>query len=696
MGGLISADGAANEIASVTDGEKNNLLRDVNSDVSVHADSSLKAEDGISLDTISGTIHLIHTRDAKRKRRRANTNPWRLGLFGHSPMMSYHRAIPEVRERQEDQRWICEREEKSVDEMNQSPISIVDEIVFSKSNHLVEENGLLHMIVHDEHRDQKRIENIHRIIHSTSALSMNHMNESQRILSEEENNNYSPSTRMVNSIRKEFAKNSNPLSMSILYGFVNTVIILPILISFGNIIYRDQFFRPYLPVLIKLTIVSGFVHQVCFSTFSTLPFSVGQVQDAGLIFLSSMASGIVDYCQIRGHTDEEILATTVIGLSIFTTILGLSLYIIGRLKLAGYIRSLPTAVIGGYLAYIGFFCGQSGLSLMSGVGVSSFLQWKESFFQGRALQLVLPGLIGGITIYAFVRKIKHMIVLPTCIVILFMLFYGFSSMVGYSLDAARNDGWINQSNEPPIWYKTWDYFKFDKVIWSALPGQTLTLLSMICVVALSSSLDIAAIDLETSKPLEYNYELRMIGLSNIISGLTGGYTGSYIFSQTIFSLRAGIRSRTSGYIIALCELITVVIPVSILDYVPNFIFGSLLIVICVDLMIEWLWDVRRKLTNAAYAVALSTFVLIQIVGIECGILAGVGIHILLAKLGFNVDDISMVEAQNSAGNDQSVSYLHSHDSDLSLATDDGYGTFIEKDLYSVEKYQDEKEVCSQL
>lgn len=96
---------------------------------------------------------------------------------------------------------------------------------------------------------------------------------------------------------------------------------------------------------------------------------------------------------------------------------------------------------------------------------------------------------------------------------------------------------------------------------------------MICVVALSSSLDIAAIDLETSKPLEYNYELRMVGLSNIISGITGGYTGSYIFSQTIFSLRAGIRSRTSGYIIALCEFITVVIPVSILDYVPNFIFG---------------------------------------------------------------------------------------------------------------------------
>lgn len=178
--------------------------------------------------------------------------------------------------------------------------------------------------------------------------------------------------------------------------------------------------------------------------------------------------------------------------------------------------------------------------------------------------------------------------------------------------------------------------KFDKVIWAALPGQTLTVLSMITVVALSSSLDIAAIDLEISKPLEYNYELRMIGLSNILSGVTGGYTGSYIFSQSIFSLRAGIRSRLMGYVIAVCEAITVIIPISILSYVPNLVFGSLLIMICVDLMVEWLWDVRKKLTPAEYVVALSTFAFIQISSVEYGIISGTALHYLLLQLHFDV------------------------------------------------------------
>ena len=62
---------------------------------------------------------------------------------------------------------------------------------------------------------------------------------------------------------------------------INTSIVLPIVMSFGSIIYRDDFFRPYLSGLIQLTIVSGAVHQISFSTFSTLPFAVGSVQDAG-------------------------------------------------------------------------------------------------------------------------------------------------------------------------------------------------------------------------------------------------------------------------------------------------------------------------------------------------------------------------------------------------------------------------------
>ena len=72
--------------------------------------------------------------------------------------------------------------------------------------------------------------------------------------------------------------------ISILFGLVNSSIVLPIIMSFGSIIYQHEFFRPYLSILMKLTVISGAVHQLVFSTISSLPFAVGQVQDAGELF----------------------------------------------------------------------------------------------------------------------------------------------------------------------------------------------------------------------------------------------------------------------------------------------------------------------------------------------------------------------------------------------------------------------------
>jgi len=93
-------------------------------------------------------------------------------------------------------------------------------------------------------------------------------------------------------------------------------------------------------VLLRLTVLSGIVHQLCFSTLSSLPFCVGQVQDAGLIFLSSMASRIVE--MTRDNNDKNTLTTAVVLLSLATAVLGCGLVGIGSLRLAQYVQCLPT------------------------------------------------------------------------------------------------------------------------------------------------------------------------------------------------------------------------------------------------------------------------------------------------------------------------------------------------------------------
>ena len=50
----------------------------------------------------------------------------------------------------------------------------------------------------------------------------------------------------------------------------------------------------------------------------------------------------------------------------------------------------------------------------------------------------------------------------------------------------------------------------------------------------------------------------------MVAGISGaGFTGSYIFSQTIFSMRAGITSRLNGGVVAVAELFIFLLPFSV-------------------------------------------------------------------------------------------------------------------------------------
>lgn len=89
------------------------------------------------------------------------------------------------------------------------------------------------------------------------------------------------------------------------------------------------------------------------------------------------------------------------------------------------------------------------------------------------------------------------------------------------------------------------------------------------IVAFSSCLDVAAIEMELGLPLDYNRELQTVGVSNLASGLTGGFTGSYIFSQTIFSMRRGVSSRVNGAVIAIIQIVVILLPVPVTSYIPK-------------------------------------------------------------------------------------------------------------------------------
>ena len=157
----------------------------------------------------------------------------------------------------------------------------------------------------------------------------------------------------------------------VIYAAVNSIMCVPCLYGYASVIFNHNVFQPHINALSKLVILSSVVHQFCFTIFSSLPFSIGQVQDAGLIFLSAMtrriANSIIDDAGGKDGVDEDVVATvlstTIVMLGLSTACLGALLIVAGKFRLADAVAYLPLPVVGGYLAFIGYFCFEAGVAL---------------------------------------------------------------------------------------------------------------------------------------------------------------------------------------------------------------------------------------------------------------------------------------------------------------------------------------------
>ncbi|KAG7399129.1 hypothetical protein PHYBOEH_009707 [Phytophthora boehmeriae] len=410
------------------------------------------------------------------------------------------------------------------------------------------------------------------------------------------------------------------------YGVLNTVILVPLMISFAQIIFRDPEFQPYMNDLVKLVLVSAAVHQLCFTFVSSLPFAMGQVQDAGLIFLSAMSSSIIKALHDQRGEEfsmDEVLATTLFTMAVSTAVLGAALIVTGKLRLASFVQYLPMPVVGGYLAFIGFYALEAGLSMMTTQSIKEPADWiKLANFD--ALLLSVPGVIAGTIIFWVNSRWDHMAVMPCCLAAMLMTFYGLLLITGTTLDDARAAGWVAEPPPSPRSItQIYQFYDFSKINFSHLTPQIPTWIAMYFVVAFSSSLDVAAVETALGKPLDHNHELQTVGISNLLSGMGGGFTGSYLFSQTIFTLRGKLDSRYVGLVVFFLEIVIVLSPFSIIAFVPKVFFGALQMLVCLDLILEWLWHARNKMLAREYGIVWLTFLSMVFVNLELGIVVGI-------------------------------------------------------------------------
>ncbi|KAL4547721.1 hypothetical protein Ndes2526B_g06954 [Nannochloris sp. 'desiccata'] len=473
-------------------------------------------------------------------------------------------------------------------------------------------------------------------------------------------------------------KMHNPRAHAAFVGLINAIIGMPVMLSFTAIIFRHRFFDPYISPLVKVVFLSSALHQAVFAAGSSMPFAVGQVQDVGLIFLSAMASGVVEDCKEAGIGDLDTLATALMTLTVATTTVGLFIVATGALKLASFVQFCPLPVVGGYLAFVGFFMFLSGAGLAAGVPLSvSPKTWIPLFSADPLLRLV-PAFAMVAALSAVQRRAQSPYSLPLFLLMVPALFYVVVFLGGWSLTDVRNAGWMSHPQPEDSQWKFWrlyDLYHFGSgknllpdsanmmslsfwknfppknIFWEAVPRQAGKLVGLYFVVAFGSSMDIAAIQSD-APDVDYNSELITVGLSNVATGIAGvGLTGSYIFSQTLFSLKMGIDSRIMGAVVAAAEILVFMLPVNTMAYLPNFYFGALVLWIGIDIAKDWLYIAAKKVAPVEFAMIVGTFLAVAALGLELGIAAGIlaaALHFAIEYARMSVKAFTVVPSRSGA------------------------------------------------
>jgi hypothetical protein len=101
-------------------------------------------------------------------------------------------------------------------------------------------------------------------------------------------------------------------------------------------------------------------------------------------------------------------------------------------------------VIGGYLAFIGYFCCQAGVALCISHPIVDFTDWKYVFESWHSVLLALPGLLAGLVLTLTSRGISNDAALPLVMVLIPALFYVVIFSTGVGLEGAREAGWVGR------------------------------------------------------------------------------------------------------------------------------------------------------------------------------------------------------------------------------------------------------------
>ncbi|KAJ4416514.1 hypothetical protein N0V82_006709 [Gnomoniopsis sp. IMI 355080] len=421
-------------------------------------------------------------------------------------------------------------------------------------------------------------------------------------------------------------------------------------LSYGMILFPlgNPIFANLGPAGISMFYVSTIVSQLTFSTGSIFKGGVGSELIEVVPFFHSMAAKIT--ANIGEDQPDAVIATTIFCFCFSSIITGAVFFAMGQLKFGNLVGFIPRHILIGCIGGVGWFLVQTGFEVSARLEGSFHYDLETLKLMLRANTVPLWTIPLGLAIVLFVMsttdKLKdNHYVLPVFICLEPAIFWFFvTALDSLSPEPLREKGWIFEA--PPAgesWWYFYTLFKFHLINWEAVIECVPAMLALTFFGVLHVPINVPALALQTGEDhANLDHELKLHGLSNFISGCAGSIQNYLVYANSQFFIKSGGNSRLAGYLLALFTFIVLVIGPVIIGFIPVMMVGTLIFVLGFELLLNALWDPRKKLNWIEY---LTVVVIVLVMGMY-DFVVGIGVGVLLAFVSmiFQASRVSAIRA----------------------------------------------------
>ena len=411
-------------------------------------------------------------------------------------------------------------------------------------------------------------------------------------------------------------------------GSITALASIATTIGFSALIFSGPLL-PHLSFGIYYGLISIVVATVVFAWCGSFSFAVAGPDSRTVSVLAAMA--LVASERLSHLPIENQSATLVMVMIMSSFVCGLVLYIVGAAKLGRVVRFVPYSIIAGFLGASGWMLILGTLRLLAGESGEQALLLFIGSANGEILICLTVGI--ALVIKAVNSKLQSSLSMPIVLLAAAVMIHIIMLGMGMDMIEARDKHWLL----PELGKLSWVLPLFSDLPlhtdWYAMLGLSgeIVALTIVCIMTLLMS--VAAIELISNQDADTNRELKVCGISNIVTSFFGGMANTISLTRTVLHYRAGARHRFSLFVVAALSLLCIIFGIELVQYIPVPVLAGLILMLGSSLVYEWLFETFKKVTLFQWLEIL----FIQIIILKFGFVAGVVLGLVLACISFVVN-----------------------------------------------------------